>query len=515
MKINHLLYPALLVCTLVAVIRRVITRPAAVKPALNISSYDDIDAYIEGQIRRLNIPGVSLAIVADDQIVHLRGFGHAQPGGEAPSPQTPFFIGSVTKSFTALAIMQLVETGKVELDAPVQRYLPRFRVADPRASAQMTVRHLLNHTSGLSALQGQMILSELEDYPDTTDRQLRALSSTELSHPVGSKFQYNNTNYNILGLIIEAASEESYSDYIQRHIFDPLDMCYSYTSKAEAQKNGLAMGHRYWFGYPIPAPNLSIPMGSLPSGQLISCAEDMAHYLIAHLNGGNYKDVQILSEAGIEELRRGAVAWREMGLDFGYYAMGWVSQVFGKSTIVSHAGTVPDFGAFAAFVPEQKKGIVLLYNANHGMIKVTLDEFGLGAAQQLAGERPEGTIFGALYLGMRGILLIPILQIASVIATLRLLHRWRTEPELRPSRGQLWRQHILLPQIPNLLVSLTLLPMLGKMRGWVRLFMPDYSWIALINGGFAVIWTFLSTGLILRAQRKSPSSNTLMEDAKP
>jgi len=463
-------------------------------------------------MRRLKIPGVSLAIVEGNQIVHLRGFGRARSEGRAPTPQTPLFIGSVSKSFTALAIMQLVEAGKVELDASVQTYLPWFRVADPGASAQITVRHLLNHTSGMSVLQGQIILSEFEDNSVVKDRQLRTLSSLELSHPVGSTFQYNNTNYNILGWIIEAASGESYPDYIQRHIFNPLDMRHSYTSKGEAQKNGLAIGHRYWFGRPIPATNLSIPLGSLPSGQLISCAEDMAHYLIAHLNGGRYRDVQILSEAGIAELHRGTVEWREMGIEFGYYAMGWVNQVFGKSTIVSHSGTVPDFGAFAAFVPEQKKGIVLLSNANHGMIKVTLDEFGLGAAQLLAGERPEGTIFGALYLGMRAMLLIPIIQVVGVLTTLRLLRRWRADPALLPARGRLWRQNILLPLIPNLLIALTLVPMLGKMRGWLRLFMPDFSWIALICGSFSLVWSFLRTGLILKALQKSPTSSARMEE---
>ncbi|UCH60865.1 MAG: hypothetical protein JSV61_05130, partial [Anaerolineales bacterium] len=196
------------------------------------------------------------------------------------------------------------------------------------------------------------------------------------------------------------------------------------------------------------------------------------------------------------------VAWREMGIDFGYYAMGWVSQVFGKSTIVSHSGIVPDFGAFAGLVPEQKKGIVLLYNANHAMIKPALDEFGLGAAQQLAGERREGTIFGALYLGMRAMLLIPVFQIASLIATLRLLRRWRADPEHRPSRRRMWVQHILLPSFPDLLVALTLAPMLSKMRGWVRLFMPDFSWIAWICGSFAVAWSFLRNGLILHSLRK-------------
>ena len=239
--------------------------------------------------------------------MHLRGFGRARPGGGRlpfcrrqngnlpPTPQTPFFIGSLTKSITALAVMQLVEAGKVELDAPVQRYLPWFRVADPQASAQMTVRHLLNQTSGLPMLRGMAALADFDSRPDATERQVRALSTLKLTRPVGSKWEYSNLNYNILGLIVEAASGELYADYVQNHIFNPLEMSHSYTSKAVAKQNGLAVGHRYWFGLPFPAPNLPIPPGSLPSGQLISSAEDMAHYLIAHLNGGRYGDVQILS----------------------------------------------------------------------------------------------------------------------------------------------------------------------------------------------------------------------------
>ena len=185
--------------------------------------------------------------------------------------------------------MQLVEAGKIELDAPVQRYLPWFRVADPQASAQMTVRHLLNQTSGLPTVAwSELALADFDDRPDATERQVRALSTLKLTRPVGSKCEYSNLNYNILGLIVEAASGESYADYIQNHIFNPLEMRHSYTSKAEAKQNGLAMGHRHWFSLPFPAPNLPIPHGSLPSGQLISSAEDMAHYLIAHLNGGRY-----------------------------------------------------------------------------------------------------------------------------------------------------------------------------------------------------------------------------------
>jgi hypothetical protein len=104
---------------------------------------------------------------------------------------------------------------------------------------------------------------------------------------------------------------------------------------------------------------------------------------------------------------------------------------------------------------------------------------------------------------MRSLLLIPIIQIIGVVTTLLLLCRWHLNPERRPSRGCMWGQHILLPLIPNLLTALTLIPMLSKMRGFIRLFMPDYFWIAMVCGSFAGIWSILRTGLIFRVLRKS------------
>jgi CubicO group peptidase (beta-lactamase class C family) len=153
---------------------------ASATTAPNSASYDEVDAYVQRQIDHLRIPGASLAIVEGDELVHLRGFGLAAPGGAAPSPQTPFFIGSLTKSITALAVMQLAEAGKVNLDAPVQQYLPWFRVADPQASAQISVRHLLNQTSGFSESSGRIPLSDFDQSPGATERQVRALSTLAL-----------------------------------------------------------------------------------------------------------------------------------------------------------------------------------------------------------------------------------------------------------------------------------------------------------------------------------------------
>jgi hypothetical protein len=180
--------------------------------------------------------------------------------------------------------------------------------------------------------------------------------------------------------------------------------------------------------------------------------------------------------------------------------MGWISQGAGESRIVWHSGIVPDFGAVMALVPEQKKGMVMLFNANHAMMKMTYDEVGMGVAQRLAGQTPTPTRFDALPWAMRGMVLIPILQIIGVAATLRLLRRWRQNPATRPSSGRMGL-------IPNLSVALTLIPMLSKMRGFLMLFMPDYSWMAMICGSFSLVWSFL----VLQALRGSSSPEPLVE----
>ncbi len=509
----------LLICAVLGLVLPAFARPASAKLVTNNASYntispqgtEDIDAYVEEQMHRLKMPGISLAIIEGNKIVHLRGFGQARPGGEAPSPHTPFILCSLTKSFTALAVMQLVEAGKVDLDAPIQRYLPWFRVAHPHPSAQITVRHLLNQTSGLTTSSGWIPLANFDNSPDATERQARAMASLKLTRPVGSAFEYSNSNYNLLGLIIEVASGESYPDYIQNHIFTPLDMSHSYTSQAIAKQNGLAVGHQYWFWFPFPLHNLPNPRGSLPSGQLISSSEDMAHYMIALLNGGHYKEVQILSDSGITQLHTGVAEDIKMGISMGKYGMGWYVSKIAQTKIAWHHGSAPDFASYMALLPEQNKGVVLLINADHFMMNLTVAEVGQGVATLLAGEQPAPIQLGFIPWVMRSLLLIPVIQIIGVVTTLRLLDYWRQNPDRRPSHVRKWVLYILLPLIPNLLLALTLTLMVGEMRGFWMLFMPDISWIAIICGGFALIWIFLRTGLILWTLQQPPSSKFLVQ----
>jgi CubicO group peptidase (beta-lactamase class C family) len=500
LNIKKLIFPSLAVCAVLALAFRSLTRTASARRESDGGLYDEIDAYLERELRRLNVPGAAFAVIEGDEIVHLRGFGQARPGGETPTPQTPFLIGSLTKSFTAVAVMQLAEAGQIDLDAPAQDYLPWFRVADPAASAQITVRHLLNQTSGLPGLPGMTNLADFDSRPDAVERQVRALSALELTRPVGSAYEYSNLNYNVLGLIVEAASGEPYADYVQNHIFDPLEMRHSYTSQAAARADGLAVGHRYWFSLPIAVPDLPMPQGSLPSGQLIASTEDMSHYLIAHLNGGQYGGSQVLSPASVDELHRPAVEAVTMGVAMGHYAMGWFVEESGPAEIVWHSGTVPDFFAFMALLPEQNRGFVLLVNANHVMMdKMPLTETGMNVAQRLTGYPPTPSQFGVVPWVLRALLIIPILQVAGVALTLRRLRRWRDDPAGRPDRGRMWGRYIALPLIPNLAWAALPLYLVGSgLLGFMRLFMPDLTWLALIGGGFAAIWGVVRTWLVVR-----------------
>jgi hypothetical protein len=181
---------------------------ARVKPAfaqIAPANFDAVDDYISTRMKELGIPGAALVIVQGDQIVHLKAFGVADADGRLVTPQTPFFTGSTGKSFTALAIMQLVEAGKINLDAPVQTYLPWFRVADANASEFITVRQLLNMDSGIPRSVGQEQIANLDLSDSAIENNVRALAKIDLIARPGQRYAYSNANYVTLGMLIQAA----------------------------------------------------------------------------------------------------------------------------------------------------------------------------------------------------------------------------------------------------------------------------------------------------------------------
>jgi CubicO group peptidase (beta-lactamase class C family) len=314
-----------------------------------------IDVFVTEVMRADRLPGASLAIVHDGRVVHARGFG-TDGFGRAVTPNTSFTLGSMSKTFTALAIMQLVDSGRVELDAPVQRYLPWFRVADSTASTQITVRHLLLHTSGIPT-RARRARGESRSLAD----HVRALAGTSLAHVPGSGHEYASPNYLVLGAIIEAVTGETYALYVARAIFAPLQMGHSHTDRTRAVGQGMAGGHVYVLGYPRQT-TLPFEYDRLPTAALISSAQDMAQFLIAQLENGEYDGVRVASAASVAAMHTGGAPSEGFS-----YAFGWRDGTIGGVRAVHHGGITPNFRGKLVMLPASGWGVVVLTNASTGI----------------------------------------------------------------------------------------------------------------------------------------------------
>ncbi len=312
-----------------------------------------LDEYVTGEMQKHGLPGVALAVTQDDQIVYEKGYGTAGEG-RALTPQTPMYIGSTSKSFTALAVAQLAQDGKIDLDAPVVQYIPWFKVADSEASSTITIRHLLHHASGLSDAGYGMVLPENTSIEDA----VRSLAQAHLTAPVGTQAQYFNHNYTVLSLVVQMVSGQPYADYLQQHILNPLEMKQTYTSEQAARADGLAQGYTRFFGFAIPARQPHPDYG-LGNGYLISTAEDMGRYMIAMNNRGAFHGTQVLSPEWVSILQ---TPRQQQGFQ---YAMGWFVDWVDGVYRIHHDGANEAFRSLLKTYPARKLGVVVLVNQGY------------------------------------------------------------------------------------------------------------------------------------------------------
>jgi CubicO group peptidase (beta-lactamase class C family) len=332
-----------------------------------------IDAFAERRIHELNVPGAAIAVVRDDRIEHLKGYGIADSSGRTVTPQTPFHIASLSKAFTAAAIARLVETGQVALDAPVKQYLPWFRVADAQASDAITIRHLLHHTSGLSTYDGDIRNLDTAQSEQALEASIRALSGARLNHAPGEQYEYSNTNYDILGLVVQVVSGRTFDTFIEQELFTPLEMRRSYTSLHAARANGATSGYYITAGMPVVADAIvPVSRATGPSAGFASTAEDLSHWLVMHLNGGQFQGSQVLSPSSLALLHTPGITVGEQSA----YAMGWITYPFSDAIpasdatspaprVLAHGGEWLGATALIAFMPEQRTGVVMLLNASN------------------------------------------------------------------------------------------------------------------------------------------------------
>ncbi|WP_163528067.1 serine hydrolase domain-containing protein [Halobacillus ihumii] len=418
----------------------------------------EVDAYITDEMKRQNIPGLAVGIVKDGRIVHLKGYGQADSSGRAVTPDTPFMIGSNSKSITAMAVLQLVEEGKIDLDAPVQRYIPLFQVVGPHSStsdmtatdqlskdvsSSITVRHLLNQTSGLTQFPGDKTVPPTYNGTDALEKrtQIYTEGRVKLNRPVGQSYEYANDNYVLLGLIVQRVSGQSYGNYVKEHIFEPLSMHNTFVSHEEALDHGLATAHRRWFGFNVEYKSShTFSRGDVPAGYIISSAEDMSHYLIAQLNDGKYKDVFVLSPTGINLMQTEPVP--------DTYAMGWLSDKVRDIPVIGHAGGSVGYQSHIWFTPEQRLGVVVMGNVLSA-IDASLPNMEFSTASHIASDiislisnRPlpdQGLSINQKYWIVNGVVLL--LSVWLVFALVRVAKRYRRSFQYNMSGlfGPLWR----------------------------------------------------------------------------
>jgi CubicO group peptidase (beta-lactamase class C family) len=330
-------------------------------------TFDHIDRYVATRLHEHCVPGAALLVVENGRVVHERAFGAAM------TPDTPVVIGSLSKAFTATAVLQLVDDGKLELDAPVQRYLPEFRLADDAAASRITVRQLLHQSSGIPATAPR---AEPRDGVTLADH-VAALSGTAPVAAPGARHIYASPNYQILGLLVERVGGKSFAEFLQQRIFTPLRMTRTFTDADAARAAGLADGHNLWFGIPVPSSYEHEP-DRLPTASIITTARDLGRFVSAQLGEG----APLLTPESLRVMHTGVAPAEGFT-----YAMGWREGPTAGVPSLWHGGALPSYRGAVVLIPARKLGVVLLTNSS-SMFADHTREIASGTIALLHGKQP-------------------------------------------------------------------------------------------------------------------------------
>ncbi len=358
-------------CSLACFLLPLLAAPAPAQPVS--LPLDRLDAYLDAERERHGLPGLAVAVVQDGRIVHARGFGEAAPGVPMRA-DTPFMLGSVSKSLTALAISRLIDIGRIDVGAPVQRYLPDFALADGEAAARLTVADLLTHRSGLTQHDSYATTRAGQSLAERVER----LGTIRTGTPPGASFEYANANYALLGRIVEVVTGQPFERAMEALVFAPLGLPDSTAPRDPAT------GYRFWFGARVPAA-LDYPVDNRPSGHLWASAEGLGRVLAMLQRDGLAPDgPRFLSEATAQAMYTPP--------DSGFYARGWFSGTIDDLPARWHGGSLPNWNALQVLLPEQNVGVVVLVNAN-SFFGSAVREMEEGAVAVLAGREPADTGF--------------------------------------------------------------------------------------------------------------------------
>ena len=331
--------------------------------------FEGLNAYIQKSLKEWETPGLALAIVKNDSVIFMKGYGVTKMGESTPVTQkTIFAIASTTKAMTVACLAMLADSGKIRWDDPVTKHLPWFQLYDPYVTRELTIRDLLSHRSGLERGDNIWYLS-----PYSREEVLRRVRFLKPNWSFRSRYGYQNIMFVAAGQIIPSVTTSSWDDFVSQRLFGPLGMSRTRPNlKSLGGLDEVATPHSRVDGTMQP-----IRMASYdnigPAGSVLSCVEDMAKWVRLNLNGGVFNGKRIISPEAVREIQTPQTIVRLDSTDqalhpsshFKAYGLGWYLRDYLGRKLVQHDGAYDGMQAWVTLVPEERLGFVILLNAEH------------------------------------------------------------------------------------------------------------------------------------------------------
>lgn len=323
-----------------------------------------IENFVQNLMEKGKIPGISVVIVQGDKTIYQKGFGYSDIEKRKPvTPKTLFEIGSNSKAFTALGVLNLQKKGMIKFGDPVSKYIPWLKMNYQGKNASVTIEELLSHTSGIPKKTIDKIPVSNDD--NALEETVKTLINAKLDNEPGKSFQYATINYDVLGLIIEKASGVTYEKYMEENVMKPLGLKDTYLNRNEVANESMAQGYKMAFLDPR-AYNAPIYRGNKPAGYIISDAVDIAKWLKIQM--GTYDNIEF-NKALIEDSHKPKIQDVSTA---SFYASGWYVRKK-DDTVIYHPGNNPNYSSFIQYNPNKKIGVAVLSNMNSSYVSAVAD----------------------------------------------------------------------------------------------------------------------------------------------
>jgi len=335
--------------------------PAA-KARKALEGFDDV---VTKGLAQINVPGAAVVVVKDKEIIYAKGFGYRDLDKKLPmTPDTLMAIGSSSKAFTTFALGTLVDQGKVEWDKPVRNYIPWFRLYDAQAGERLTPRDLVTHRSGLPRHD----LVWYNNFTATREQLVRSLAYLPPTADLRERWQYNNLMFLTAGYLVEVLTGKPWEDSVRSLVFGPLEMARSNFSVGDSEKDAdFALPYTERDGKLVKIPFRNITTVG-PAGAINSSANEMAHWVMVHINNGKYKDTQVVNPVTLNDMHAaymptgGTPTRADISPDD--YGLGWFINTYRGHQRVEHGGNIDGFSALVSLFPNDGLGFVVLTNKN-------------------------------------------------------------------------------------------------------------------------------------------------------